>query len=158
MIAMPSCNGCTRRAVLKGLGLVVLGDCGAPPDHPSPPDAVSLPDAEAPVPCEPGKLCIDVTRTSSGTLGQINGTHTLPAPTDLVMAVRTGATTFIALSAVCTHESCTLLYAADMTLRCRCHGSAFTLDGTATIGPATVALKVYSTDFDATTNILTITL
>ncbi len=152
---MPPCNGCTRRAVLKGIGLVVLGNCGSPPEG-TPPDA-ALPDAYV-VPCEPGKLCIDVTQPSSGTLGQINGTLTLSAPDDLVMAVRTGPTTFIALSAICTHESCTLLYATDMTLRCRCHGSAFTLDGTAIIPPATVALKVYATAFDETTNILTITL
>ena len=157
MCAMPSCNGCTRRAVLKGLGLVVLGNCGSPSDEPAR-DAASLPDAEAPVPCDPGKLCIDVTRTSSGTLAQINGTHTLSIPNDIVMAVRTGATTFVALSAICTHEACTLLYSMDMTLKCRCHGSSFMLDGTVITPPATVALKVYVNAFDAMTNILTITL
>jgi cytochrome b6-f complex iron-sulfur subunit len=156
MNVMPPCNGCTRRAMLKGIGLVVLGNCGDPDNQPA--SDAALPDGEEPVPCEPGKLCIDVTRASSGTLAQINGTHTVPVPNDLVVAVRTGATTFIALSAVCTHEACTLLYSSDMTLRCRCHGSAFTLDGTATIGPATVPLKVYTTAFDETTNILTITL
>lgn len=155
---MPSCNGCTRRALLKGIGLVVLGNCGAPGDPPASPDAASLPDAEPPVPCEPGKLCIDVTRPSSGTLSQVNGSVTVAAPADLIAVVRTGATTFTALSAVCTHQSCTLLYATDMTLKCRCHGSAFMLDGSVINGPATVALKVYVTAFDAATNILTITL
>ena len=155
---MPPCNGCTRRAVLKGIGLVVLGNCGAPGDPPASPDAASLPDAEPPVPCEPGKLCIDVTRPSSGTLAQLNGTTTLTAPDDLIMVVRTGATTFVALSAICTHEACTLLYSMDMTLKCRCHGSSFMLDGTVITPPATVALKVYVNAFDAMTNILTITL
>jgi Rieske Fe-S protein len=144
--------------VLKGIGLVVLGGCGSPGDPPASPDAAPLPDAEEPVPCEPGKLCIDVTRPSSGTLAEINGTATLAAPADLIVAVRTGATTFIALSAICTHESCTLLYSTDMTLKCRCHGSAFMLDGAVINGPATVALKVYATAFDSMTNILTITL
>jgi len=155
---MPSCNGCTRRALLKGLGLVVLSNCGsAPDDQPALPDA-SLPDAEEPVACEPGKLCIDVTRASSGSLGQINGTHTVSTPSDIIIAVRTGATTFVALSAICTHQSCTVLYSVDMKLQCRCHNSAFTLDGTPTMGPATVPLKVYPTAFDPVTNILTITL
>ena len=158
MNAMPPCNGCTRRAVLKGIGLVVLGNCGSPSDDQPAPHDASLPDAEAPVPCEPGKLCIDVTRPSSGTLGDINGSVTLSAPSDLIVVVRTGATTFVALSAICTHESCTLLYSTDTTLKCRCHGSAFMLDGAVINGPATVALKVYATAFDAMTNILTITL
>jgi Rieske Fe-S protein len=110
------------------------------------------------VPCEPGKLCIDVTRPSSGTLGQLNGSATVMAPADTIMVVRTAATTFVALSAICTHMACTLLYSTDMTLKCRCHDSSFMLDGAVINGPATVPLKVYQTTFDATTNILTITL
>jgi Rieske Fe-S protein len=151
-----SCTGCTRRTILGGLGLVLLG-CGPPGDL-QPVDALPA-DAEPPVPCEDGKVCIDVTRPSSGTLAQVGGWHRVAVPDDLVIIVRTTETEFVVLSAVCTHERCSVRHTAGTTVvHCPCHGSMFDFDGAVVSGPAEDPLRVYESSFDAETNILTITL
>jgi cytochrome b6-f complex iron-sulfur subunit len=59
----------------------------------------------------------------------------------------------VALSAVCTHQQCTVqpvLAAApgSFTLYCPCHGSAFDLNGKVTHNPATVDLSSYPVGWD----------
>lgn len=158
---MSSCSDCTRRALLQGLGaagLVVLAGCGKDPDvSEGPADAFVPPPDETPVPCGPGQVCIDVTRSSSGTLSQVGGTHKISIPGDALIIVRTAETTFVTLSAVCTHERCSVRYTTGTQVRCPCHGSMFNFDGSVARGPAQDPLKVYATSFDASTNILTIT-
>lgn len=50
-----------------------------------------------------------------------------------------------AVSAVCTHMGCNVLYDPDLGLiRCPCHGSQYGLDGQNTKGPAKRPLKAYA--------------
>jgi cytochrome b6-f complex iron-sulfur subunit len=46
----------------------------------------------------------------------------------------------VAMSALCTHLTCTLQPTSPTTLRCPCHGSEFLLDGTVQKGPAISSL------------------
>jgi cytochrome b6-f complex iron-sulfur subunit len=69
--------------------------------------------------------------------------------------VRTGDTTFLGLSRICTHEQCD----ADVVnnqLSCPCHGSLFSATGAVLRGPATDPLFHLNTTFDAATGTLTV--
>jgi Rieske Fe-S protein len=67
----------------------------------------------------------------------------------------TGQDSFIALTAVCTHETCTITGFGNQNYVCPCHGSTFDLNGRVLGGPAPAALRQYSTQFSGGT--LTIT-
>jgi cytochrome b6-f complex iron-sulfur subunit len=73
-----------------------------------------------------------------------------------IIVIRSGENTYIALSKICTHESCTVAYNhAGNQLPCPCHGSVFSTTGSVLNGPAERSLKVYSVRKEG--NILTIT-
>ncbi|OFX33466.1 MAG: hypothetical protein A2W90_02390 [Bacteroidetes bacterium GWF2_42_66] len=61
------------------------------------------------------------------------------------IVIRTGNTSYVALSKICTHMGCTVEYSQSANnLPCPCHGSKYTIDGSVINGPATAALKKYS--------------
>ena len=70
-------------------------------------------------------------------------------------AKRTGPTTFVAWSRLCTHEGTPVDLSGNGFL-CPNHGSRFDLNGSVTIGPATQPLGQLATSYDAATDILTI--
>ncbi|MEO8260202.1 MAG: Rieske (2Fe-2S) protein [Acidobacteriota bacterium] len=69
---------------------------------------------------------------------------------------RTGADAFTALTAVCTHEQCTVTGFDSPRYVCPCHGSQYSTSGAVVQGPATRALTQFTTRF--ANNVLTITL
>jgi len=62
---------------------------------------------------------------------------------------------FVALYDVCTHAGCTIQFNGTNQFPCPCHGSIFDENGNVVNGPATQALKKYTTSLVG--NILTIT-
>ena len=70
-------------------------------------------------------------------------------------AKRTGATTFVAFSRLCTHEG-TPVEVSGTGFFCPNHGSQFNNDGQVTIGPANQPLPTLATSYNAATDILTI--
>ena len=74
---------------------------------------------------------------------------------DLLVA-RTAQDAFTALTAICTHENCTITGFRSPTYVCPCHGSQFSTAGAVLSGPATRSLRTFPTQFAGTT--LTITL
>jgi cytochrome b6-f complex iron-sulfur subunit len=71
-----------------------------------------------------------------------------------VLIINTG-TSIVALSAICTHQGCTVDYhptAGD--IECPCHGSVYSISGSVITGPAPSALKSYSVT--KTGNVITI--
>jgi len=72
------------------------------------------------------------------------------------LVARTGQDTFTALTAVCTHEGCTITRYQSSTYGCPCHGSEFSTSGAVKSGPASTSLRQFSTQF--VNNVLTISL
>lgn len=69
-----------------------------------------------------------------------------------IIIIRTGTSTYVALTKVCTHQSCTVAYnASSNNIECPCHGSKFSTSGTVVQGPAPTALKTYTTTVSGTT-------
>lgn len=74
-----------------------------------------------------------------------------------IIAAQTSAGAFIAVASACTHAGTTVNFRANTTdFYCPNHGSVFSSTGAVTTGPATAALKRFSTSFDATNNKLRI--
>ncbi|MEO8078053.1 MAG: Rieske (2Fe-2S) protein [Acidobacteriota bacterium] len=71
------------------------------------------------------------------------------------LVARTGQEAFVALAAICTHETCAITGFSNQTYVCPCHGSTFDLNGRVLGGPAPTALRQYATQF--TGGVLTIT-
>ena len=69
---------------------------------------------------------------------------------------RTAQDSFTALTAVCTHEACTVTSVSGQIYVCPCHGSQFSATGGVVKGPATSPLRQFSTRFAG--NVLTVTL
>jgi Rieske Fe-S protein len=91
------------------------------------------------------------------TLATVGGGVVVDASGTLLVVIRTGDTTATALSAVCTHESCTVEYmGGNDPISCPCHGSTFNLAGTVLGGPARRSLKSYAAAVDS--NGVTVTL
>lgn len=69
-----------------------------------------------------------------------------------IAVIRTGPSAFTVLTAVCTHQSCTVAFdAGSATLQCPCHASAFDLAGNVLQPPAPRPLRSYPSSFDGAT-------
>ena len=73
-----------------------------------------------------------------------------------ILIINTG-TGIVALSAICTHQGCTVGYnSSKADIECPCHGSVFSTSGSVLVGPASSPLRSYAVTQDGT--VLTITL
>jgi cytochrome b6-f complex iron-sulfur subunit len=73
-----------------------------------------------------------------------------------VLVARTAQDSFTALTAVCTHEACTVTGFDNQIYICPCHGSQYSTNGAVVKGPAPAALRQFPTRF--ANNVLTITI
>lgn len=89
------------------------------------------------------------------TVGQPVEIRTASGASAGVAAVRTSATSFIALGMACTHEG-TRVNITGQTFDCPNHGAQFNSSGAVTRGPANRALESRTVAYDATAGTLTI--
>lgn len=61
------------------------------------------------------------------------------------LVARTSADAFVALTAVCTHENCTITGVSGQIFVCPCHGSRFDQGGGVVSGPARTSLRQFGT-------------
>jgi cytochrome b6-f complex iron-sulfur subunit len=106
-----------------------------------------------PPPGGSNKITIDLTDTNYTALNTTGNSVVVSS----VIIANTGGGNFVALSAVCTHQGCTVGYsAASNNFPCPCHGSVFSSTGAVVNGPASTALKSYTVSKAG--NVLTINL
>jgi cytochrome b6-f complex iron-sulfur subunit len=104
-------------------------------------------------------LCLDLNDPVNAALTMVDGSMTVNAPKDKILLVRTSTTMVQAVSDICTHAGCSVLYdKTGKVLNCPCHGSRFSLLGAVIRGPASRPLRSYPAQLDGTTNVLTILL
>jgi cytochrome b6-f complex iron-sulfur subunit len=88
-------------------------------------------------------------------LASVNGYALVTISGQPLAIVRTGDSTFVALSRVCPHQGGIVGKSGSGWL-CPIHGAQFSLTGTWQGGQRTSSLRSYSTSYDATTGTLTI--
>jgi cytochrome b6-f complex iron-sulfur subunit len=97
-------------------------------------------------------LVVDLSLAANAALNSAGGSKVI----NDVIVINTG-TNFIALSAICTHQGCTVGYnSSAVKLQCPCHGSEFAVTGSVLTGPAASPLTTYPVSKSG--NTLTITL
>lgn len=102
--------------------------------------AASSPPAASATGTAPPQAAAAPARTALATVADIPvGGGMVLADRQLVVT-RPSADDVRVLSAVCTHAGCTVDTVANGTISCPCHGSAFSLTGSVTSGPATQPL------------------
>jgi len=95
---------------------------------------------------------LDLTSSSNAALNTVGGYIIQNS----VIVIRLNSTDYIALSAVCTHQGCTVSYDKTNTrLSCPCHGGTYNTNGAVTGGPPPSALAKYNVTKNG--NTLTIT-
>ena len=126
----------TRRAFVVTTGATVAGTfagCGGGGSSPSSPSTPSTP---PPIASEIRIPLMGVGETASASANLVGGLQTPIAVT------RVSQTEVVAVSRICTHESCTVALPTSpgATLDCPCHGSRFRTNGQVVNGPAARAL------------------
>jgi Rieske Fe-S protein len=103
-----------------------------------------------------GPVSLSVQVSSYAALANVGGIARVDTGGTPVAAIRTGATTFAALSLICPHFGCTVGINGRAFL-CPCHGAQFASTGNWIGGQPTTNLSRLSTSYNATTGVLTIT-
>lgn len=148
----PGCGDCSRRAVLRGLGVAAVGALVL--DGGCQQQGSSLPTANSST-CGANR-CIDLGDAANKDLMTVGGAMLIDSANDTIMVIRASDTQIIALSAICTHASCSMDYSASQqVLDCGCHGSQFSTTGRVLRGPAKQALHIYTATM--ANNLITIT-
>jgi cytochrome b6-f complex iron-sulfur subunit len=98
---------------------------------------------------------VTVSVDAASPLANVGGAALVQSSAGNFLVSRTAQDTFVALTAVCTHEQCTVTGFESAHYVCPCHGSQYSTSGAVIMGPAARALQQFATRFVAPT--LTIT-
>lgn len=90
-------------------------------------------------------------------LANVGGVALLSLSGAPVAIVRTGTTTFLALSRICPHQGGTIGETSNAEFQCPVHGATFNLNGQWIGGQPTSNMTRYTSTYDSTTGTLTIT-
>ena len=91
---------------------------------------------------------VDVVVSGSALAG-VGGAVLVESVAGVFLLSRTAETTFSAIDAVCSHQSCRVTGADGTAYVCPCHGSRYDRNGRVLNGPATAALRQFPTTFNS---------
>ena len=100
---------------------------------------------------------VTVSVDASSPLATVGNAALVQSTLGALLVARTAQSTFSALTAICTHQGCTVSGFQSGTYVCPCHGSEYSTSGAAVQGPATAPLRAYATSFASPTLTITIT-
>ena len=145
LLSLAVSSPCSRRTLLRGLGaasalVVVRGVTGCTSPSSNLPTGSTTTAS-----CAASGVCVDLTDKANAPLANAGGALLVDALGDTIMLIRTSASDVVALSALCTHQGCSMDFDSSRSLvTCPCHGSEFSEAGAVVQGPATRPLKVYT--------------
>jgi cytochrome b6-f complex iron-sulfur subunit len=146
------CAHACQAMSLVAVGSVLQG-CGGSSTSPSNAGGgSSLPTINAAV----SNRTIAVTVDAASPLASVGGTALVQTTSGNFLVARISQEAFSALTAVCTHEGCTVSNVSGTTFICPCHGSQFSTSGSVVKSPASRPLTSFATQFAG--NTLTITI
>jgi Rieske Fe-S protein len=136
------------RAATLALGGAALGTilegCSSSSSPTAPSAGSSLPVLNATATAGGTTLAID----PNSPLAQVGGAALVETTVNAFLVSRTAASAFVTLSAICTHQTCTITRFSSPNYVCPCHDSMFDVNGRVLSGPATSPLRQYTTQFD----------
>jgi len=128
--------------VASGATLATLfSACGGSPTSPS--RAASM------LSVVPGRFAgsgVQVTVAGSP-LDNVGGAALVESTAGVFLVSRTSANGFMAVDAICSHESCTVTGADGNVYVCPCHGSRYSRTGQVLEGPAKASLRQFTSSF-----------
>jgi cytochrome b6-f complex iron-sulfur subunit len=140
---------CTQAVSLVSIGALLQG-CGGSPTSPS--NAPPL----ATINATGSGGAIALTIDAASPLASVGAAALVQTASGNFLVARSAQDAFTALTAVCTHEACTVTGFESPVYVCPCHGSEFTTAGAVARGPAAAPLRQFATRFAG--NVLTITI
>ena len=148
-----ACQIASTAAVAGSLGTLLQacgGGGGSITGGSLPPDVPALSTLSATAASGGVALNID----AGSPLAAVGSAALIQSPSGLILVAHPAADTFTAVTATCTHESCTITGFTGQDFVCPCHGSRFNTSGVVQNGPATRSLRSFATRFAS--NVLTI--
>jgi cytochrome b6-f complex iron-sulfur subunit len=128
----------------------LLESCGGSPTSPS--SVPALPTISAGV----SNNAIALTVDAASPLSAVGSAALVQTSAGNFLVAHTAQDTFNAMTAICTHEACTVERYQSGTFTCPCHGSQYSTSGSVVRGPATASLRRFNATFAS--NLLTISL
>ena len=143
------CAAACHAASLAGLGVLLPG-CGGGGGNPSGPGGGGGGGTAPPLPQINGSVGgqgVNVVIDAASPLASVGSAALVRSGAGDILVARTAQDTFNAVTAICTHEACTITGFRNATYVCPCHGSQYTTSGQVVSGPATRALRTFPTQF-----------
>jgi cytochrome b6-f complex iron-sulfur subunit len=149
------CVSACHAATAVALGSV-LQSCGGGGGNPAGPGGGTAAPALPVVNGTAAGGMVTVAVDAASPLAVVGGAALVRSSGGDMLVARTAQDTFSALTAICTHEACTITGFRSPSYVCPCHGSQYSTSGAVLNGPATRSLRTFPSQFAGST--LTITL